>query len=233
MSKPKQQWLPGFKVTPEYSCPLCGEIATLFGQFSPHMPWFVCKKCSEEHPYPVDLFIPSTRRNKDKEPLMIDPNAPHKKRELRIQLDEMLRCAVDPTRIERPIIKYNLSGLEIRYPIRRSKAHIFNKWSKAAAISRANIQMTMPLCHRCGRAHDRKYKLLVQEDGPVDYWTKCQRCADEESVETFWRLKGIFGGDDVESILDRIQKSHPELFEREVLPNYWYTLMLKEQQDNL
>jgi hypothetical protein len=38
----------------------------------------------------------------------------------------------------------------------------------------------------------RQYEMLP---GRLDYWSKCQRCADEESVEALWRLKGIFGSD--------------------------------------
>jgi hypothetical protein len=219
----KQLILPGFdKEVGVYICPLCDQPATVFGQFSPLLPWGVCRECCIKYPYPVELFVPSTRRNKDHEPLMIDP-APDKAalRELRIQLDEMLRCAVDPTRIERPIVKYNISGLELRNPIRRSRMATFNKWAWHARQNLKVHQMSLPYCERCGCAHDRQYEMLP---GRLDYWSKCQRCADEESVEALWRLKGIFGNDDAEAILDRLYKSHRELFERGVLPDYWFEL---------
>lgn len=222
----KQPALPGFELKAEYSCPLCDRVVTLFGQYSPLFAWGVCRECSIKYPYPVGLFVPSTRRNKDKEPLMIDPDpAKADQRERRIQLDEMLRCAVDPTRIERPIVKYNLSGLELRNPIRRSKSRQYAKWSAATTLALAHRQMSLPYCQRCGCAHDRRYEMLP---GAYDYWSKCQRCDDEEAVESLWGLRGIFGGDDVETIMDRVFKSHPELFERGVLPDYWFELLIRQ-----
>jgi hypothetical protein len=68
----------------------------------------------------------------------------------------------------------------------------------------------------------RHYEMLP---GRVDYWSKCQHCEDAETVETLWRLRGIFGQDDPESILDRLYRSHVELFERGVLPDMWFELM--------
>lgn len=223
--KTKRQKLPGFDVQPEYTCPLCGQVATLFGQYSPLMDWGVCRECSIKHPYPDDLFVPSTRRNRDKEPLMIDPNAPAEKRELRVVLEEMLRCAVDPSRLERPVVKFNLSGLELRNPVRRSKVHKYQKMHAQAKKSLRYTQMALPTCKRCGCGHNRLYEM---RPGQFDYWSHCQRCEDEMAVESFWRHPAIFGGDDFETIMDRVQRSHPELFERGVLPGYWVTLMLRE-----
>lgn len=217
-----QLTLPGFRIEEQYICPLCDRPATFFGQYSPLFAWGVCRECSIKYPYPVELFIPSTRRNKEQEALMIDP-APELAdlRERRIQLDEMLRCAVDPTRIERPIVKYNLNGLELRNPIRRSRMHHYNAMSQAAKFALTYRQINLPYCQRCGCAHNRSYEMLT---GVIDYWSKCQQCADEEAVETFWNMRGIFGNDDDETILDRIQQSHPELFERGALPDYWFKL---------
>lgn len=217
-----QLLLPNFASPEEYSCPLCGKVATLFGQYSPLFPWGVCRECSIQYPYPVELFVPSTRRNKDREPLMIDP-APElaELRERRIQFDEMLRCAVNPSRLERPIVKYNLSGLELRHPIRRSKAHKYQAAHVQAIHALSFRQVQLPICERCGCTHDRRYEMLP---GVVDYWSTCQQCHDELAVETFWNMRAIFGDDDDETIMDRIQRSHPELFERNVLPDYWFKL---------
>ncbi len=214
--------LPGFQVTEAYICPLCNQPARLFGQYSPLLPWGVCRACSIKYPYPEDLFVPSTRRNRDKEPLMIDP-APEKaaQRALRVELEEMLRCAVDPSRIERPVVKYNISGLELRHPVRRSKAHKYNAMMQSARFRLTYRQVSLPTCRRCGCVHDRYYEMLP---GVGDYKSTCQRCNDEEAVESFWNHKGIFGQDDDETILDRIYKSHPDLFERGVLPDYWFIL---------
>lgn len=223
----KQLVLPEFNsvMSPEYTCPLCGQVAHLFGQYSPLFQWGACRACSLKHPYPVELFVPNTRRNKDREPLMIDATPGREMdalREKRIHLDEMLRCAVDPSRMERPIVKYNLSGLELRWPIRRSRMREFNRMSWQARQSLDNRQMRLPYCERCGTAHARSYEMLP---GRVDYWSKCQRCEDEETVETLWRLRGIFGQDDPESVLDRLYRSHQELFDRGVLPDRWFELM--------
>ncbi|NJL53928.1 hypothetical protein HC928_01395 [bacterium] len=223
---PEQLALPGFAVTPEYTCCLCGKVKSLFGQVSPIQPWAICRECSIAHPYPVELFVPSTRRNADKEPLMIDPSAPAEKRELRVMLDEMIRCALDPSRLDRPVVKFNLSGLELRNPVRRSKVAQYQRWHNQAIGRLAQNQMRLPYCERCGAAHDRYYEILP---GRGDYWSKCQRCADEESVEALFRHRGIFGRDDVESIMDRLYKSHRELFDRGVLPDYWFSLAIAQQ----
>lgn len=213
--------LPGFEAAEEYICPLCGQVATLFGQYSPFLLWGVCRACSIKHPYPVEIIVPSTRRNAGNNPLMIDPDSSAELRERRVLLDEMLRCGVDPARIERPVVKYNLSGLEIRNPIRRSRMQQMGRWMQNARHKLTYRQISTPVCYRCGCAHDRAYEMLP---GVVDYWDKCQRCADEESVESLFRMQGIFGGDDDEAVLDRLYKAFPDLFERGVLPDYWFIL---------
>ncbi len=210
----------------EYTCPLCGQVASLFGQYSPLMPWGVCKRCSIKYPYPYELFVPSTRRNADQEPLMIDPS-PQKSdlRARRVELEEMLRCALDPSRLERPVVKYNLSGLELRNPVRRSRMQQFNAMGMKAREALRVRQISLPTCERCGCAHARWYEMLA---GIGDYWSHCQRCADELAVEALWRHRALFGNDDVESVMDRVYRSHKDLFERGVLPDYWFTLMMSD-----
>jgi hypothetical protein len=166
----------------------------------------------------MELFVPSTRRNAGKNPWMIDPDAPYELRERRVMLEEMLRCAVDPDRATRPVVKFNLSGLQVKNPVRRSKLATYQRWARAGQKPR---QMRWPVCDRCGGVHDRYYEMLP---GEGDYRTHCQRCDDELAVEALWRHRGIFGGDDPESILDRLYRSQRELFERGVLPDYWYKL---------
>lgn len=218
-----QLQLPGFEVTEVYTCCLCHQPAPLFGQYSPLFDWGVCRECSLKHPYPVELFVPSTRRNREREPLMIDMDpAKSKLRDHRVILDEMMRCAVDPTRLERPVVKYNLSGLELRNPIRRSKAHKYQQWHTAARENLSHRQMELPICTRCGAGHTRFYDMGA---GMIGYKSKCQRCDDEMAVEALFNGRtAIFGGDD-EGALDRIYASHRELFERGVLPDYWFTLL--------
>lgn len=227
MSKrsPAQMSLPNFAVTVEYVCPFCDEPATLFGQYSPLFPWGVCRECSIKYPYPVELFVPSTRRNKEREPLMIDTDpAKSALRDQRVQLDEMLRCAIDPTRIERPIVKYNLSGLELRNPIRRSKAHKYQQWHVQAMHNLTMHQMSLPVCSRCGSGHDRFYDMGA---GRGDYHTRCQRCDDEMAVEALFKGRSAIFNNEDEGALDRIYRSHPELFARGVLPDYWFELLSK------
>lgn len=220
---PKQLALPGIDTQAQYTCPLCREVRTLFGQYSPIQDWWVCRECSIAHPYPVELLVPSTRRNRGREPLMIDPAAEFSaQRDLRMELDEMMRCAYDPQRADLPVAKYNVTGLALRHGVRRSRMQQLNNMARqAAAAARAPQQMRLNYCERCGCAHDRHY---VFRDGQMDYWSRCQRCEDEVAVEALYRVRAIFGDDDAETILDRIQRSQPELFERGVLPDYWYQL---------
>ncbi len=86
-------------------------------------------------------------------------------------------------------------------------------------------QLAMPVCPRCGLPHARLFTSLA---GVVDYETYCLRCDDELSVETLWRMRRIWGELDVEDLLDKLFKRSPELFERGVLPDYWFELMRKE-----
>jgi hypothetical protein len=83
-------------------------------------------------------------------------------------------------------------------------------------------QLSMPVCERCGRLHDNW--------NIGDYGAYCQRCDDELHAETLFKMRKIFAGDDVETIMDRIYISHRGLFERGVLPGYWFKLMLKDVQ---
>lgn len=48
-----------------------------------------------------------------------------------------------------------------------------------------------------------------------------------DAVEALWRNRGLFGADDPESVLDRLYRAFPDLFERGVLPDYWFELMHK------
>lgn len=80
-------------------------------------------------------------------------------------------------------------------------------------------QLSIPVCDRCGHAHDHWHI--------SDYAAYCQRCDDELAVEVYWRGKGtILIGDD-EEILDRLHRIAPELFERGVLPDYWFALRVR------
>lgn len=104
----------------------------------------------------------------------------------------------------------------------------YRRMGTQADIALANRQISLPLCSRCGSGHNHSYGLKGGVD--FDFHTHCQPCEDELSVEAFWNSRGIFENDDVEAIMDRIHRSHPELFEHGVLPDYWFKLALKEKE---
>jgi hypothetical protein len=83
------------------------------------------------------------------------------------------------------------------------------------------LQHEIPVCHRCGHVHDR---ILI-----YTYATYCQRCDDEWTVEMFFESRDSFFKGDDEDALDRLQRSHPDLFERGILPDYWFTLLEKDR----
>jgi hypothetical protein len=213
----RQLSLPGVDMRP--TCPLCGRAA-LLGQYSPLWPHGLCRECSCRHPYPVEIFEHSDKSG-DRTGLRIKMDAPDYLREHRIACDQMLKDAVRGYVDDRPIVKFNLSMRELRNPMRRSRHDEYNQMHAHAVKALSVRQISLNFCYRCGGVHDRSYEIMTDA---VDYWSTCQRCEDEITVETFWRMRAIFGGDDDETILDRVQRSHPELFERGVLPDYWYQL---------
>lgn len=82
----------------------------------------------------------------------------------------------------------------------------------------------LPICHDCGRVHDRVNSI---SGDPATY---CQECEDEHHVQSLWiHRNGVFGNDDVEGVMDRLEKAFPELFERDVLPRRWFELRLEEK----
>lgn len=109
----------------------------------------------------------------------------------------------------------------LRYVIEQRRQTILIKARMSERIGALHT-ISLPLCSRCGNAHDRR---TLSGDAAA----YCQRCDDLNAVESFWNYRGIFGSDDDETILDRIQKSHPGLFERGVLPDAWFILRRKEQ----
>ena len=107
----------------------------------------------------------------------------------------------------------------LRYVIEQRRQTILIKARMAERVGAVHT-VSLPLCARCGAAHDRR---TLSGDAA----TYCQHCDDLNAVESFWKYRGIFGSDDDETILDRIQKSHPGLFERGVLPDLWFLLQAK------
>lgn len=81
------------------------------------------------------------------------------------------------------------------------------------------VQINFPICEVCGAIHARRAN--------SGRWLgACQVCDDKASIESLWRMRGVFGDDDVETVLDRLYKSHQGLFDRGVLPDAWFQLMI-------
>lgn len=76
------------------------------------------------------------------------------------------------------------------------------------------------MCSTCGKVHDHWHI--------SDYASQCQRCEDVATVEGLLRMRGtILQGDD-ETVLDRLYRTHRGLFDRDVLPDAWFALRLKQ-----
>lgn len=196
-------------------CPLCGQPADVLGQYGPLWPYGVCRACSLAAPYPVEVFIPDPGA-KDASRLRIDPDADFGLRERRVALDFALTSAVRGRR-DADVYKLNITGRELRHPVRI--AQNYAAWRRNPRA----LQFHLPLCARCGQAHDRRYS-------SGDYVSHCQACEDLAAVEALWRNRRIFGDDDAESIMDRLYAAFPDLFARGVLPDAWFRLVKTEMQ---
>lgn len=213
-------------------CPVCGQSASLLGQWSPLWPWMVCRACSEAEPYHLDVLRPGGRtRTSAALGFEINPDAPSALREWRIVREAQLRAAVQGCKLARGR-GWSVSDLACEWgghydPACKRCVRRANTPTGAARYRMvltppgSGIQLSLPVCERCGTA--------LTAFGMADYQAYCPRCKAEMAVETFWRHRGIFGNDDVETILDRIQKSHAWVFEMGVLPDYWFQLMQQEE----
>lgn len=202
-------------------CTICKQPADLLGQYSPLYPHKVCRACAEKDPYPVDAleFDP---QHKDRSGLRVRKDAPSSLRESRMWLDQWIVDCARKKWDDRPFYKFNLTALQLRNGIRRgANRQTIGEWRmQRAAWHIEHTQNTLPVCYRCGCAHH-----VQHSDG--SYAERCQRCTDQEAVEALWRNRGLFGADDPESVLDRLYRAFPDLFERGVLPDYWFELMHK------
>ena len=168
-------------------CPLCKQPADVLGQWSPWRKVAICRECSIDNPFPLDVLD----ENGD-----YLPSASSTERERVVMFTQQI---VEASRKRRNIV---YGGIRLG-PMAR--------------------QLSMPVCERCGKAHDN---WIIG-----DYSSYCQRCNDELSAESLYGMRKIFGDDDIETILDRVYRSHKELFERGVLPDYWFKLMLNDLLD--
>jgi hypothetical protein len=81
-------------------------------------------------------------------------------------------------------------------------------------------QMNLAICPTCG---------CVSALNEWGHWSDCDHCADEATLASLWRMRGIYKGDDIETVLDRIHRAFPQLFEHGLLPDRWFELMHQEQ----
>ncbi len=219
----QQLVLPGMDMRP--TCTFCGQPG-LLGQYSPLYPFMVCRECSLAEPYPIEVFE-IHEDSKDHSGLRIIADAPYQQRERRAWLDDMLKQAAKGVLDERDVVKLNITYRDLRNPIRRSRSAQFSAWARQARIKLRYWNYRLPYCERCGQKHDRRF-----ETGDQDYKSRCQHCEDLDCVETAWRMRSIFAGEDVETILDKLNVAFPGLFERGVLPDYWFQMMINEQTES-
>lgn len=213
----QQLALPGVDMRP--TCTFCGEPGIL-GQYSPLWPYLVCKECSQSEPYPIEVFEISDR-SKDRSGLRIIADAPYDARERRAWLDDILKQAARGVLDDRDVTKLNITYRDMRNPIRRSKEARYAVWHSHAKHNLVQArQLSLPYCHRCGKVHDRRF-----EFGDRDFKSRCQHCDDLDTAETLWRNRKIFEGDDPETVMDRIFTAFPGLFERGIMPDFWFKML--------
>ncbi|MBN2306087.1 MAG: hypothetical protein JXQ72_16510 [Anaerolineae bacterium] len=205
---------------------------------------YLCRECNLAYPAPDVLDY----RPDKKHGVVVRADSPSADRERMVSLENSLTrlqrgCVLnlkDDWTLERglpcesvhhePYLNCPVCRRELRTYTRRVKSGepdglAWLKRSHSRVLDRPviNRQLSLPVCERCGAVHGRRYDF-----GGGDFMRYCQQCEDEIHVETLWRMRSIFGNDDAESILDRQQKAFPGLFERGILPDMWFRLMLAE-----
>jgi len=234
-------------------CPTCHRETHVLGQWSPSGRLFVCRDCMSTYGPPDGVFVPhdnSVGVGLRQEPQYAKERELYHRRAQVLEelakgciytikdIDEQdnLPCTkendlyllveyhVNPMAFQRPIYVDMRLGCRrcqnrLRYVMQQRSATINFKERMRATLSQT---ASLPICARCGSVHDNR---TLSGDAAA----YCQHCDDMNAVESFWQHRGIFGGEDDESILDRLQKSHPGLFERGVLPDGWFILRAKEQ----
>lgn len=251
MSAFYQHGLPSMDMRPV--CPACKKPAPVLGEWSPSERTFLCQECTRRLPCPIEAFEitdnsagAGLRKEREYAPQREDY---HRKVAVLLELRKGCIHTLDDLdeNLSLPCMNNDL-WLAAEYGAARAfqardiqcemwtgckrcknRLRYVTQQLQQVIKVRANRngvkawQVGLPVCRRCGCAHNNRYSTGQMKD-------TCQRCEDELTVESFWRHKGIFGGDDVESIMDRIQRSHPELFERQVLPDYWFKLVIEERR---
>ncbi len=227
-------------------CPGCKTAVPVLGQWSPGDKSYLCKNCTLRHGVPIEVFAPSGNSvgvglNASRD------YAPQRARyqslaESLIQLRRGCVMTLDtwteehglPCEKDRQLRHgckrcLNLVKYDTRVKMAAVTWALNNGTDPALAVAHANrydvmmvratrpaFSLAFPLCHRCAQLHDHK---SLSGDARV----YCQQCDDELEVEAFVKNRGIFENpDDDEAILDKLFRLRHELFERGVLPDYWY-----------
>ena len=231
-------------------CPACKRECAILGQWAPGSRLYVCQTCMSVYA-PPNVFIANGnsigvglrqeafyapereqyhRRSQALEELAkgciytvddIDPDdyLPCMREN---DLWMMVEYHVSPLAMRRPIYVDQRLGCprcknRLRYVMQQRQQVITFKDRMKSTLHQTS---SLPICARCGAVHD--HKTLSGDAAPY-----CQPCEDLNAVESLWKNKGIFGGDDDETTLDRLERAFPQLFERGVLPDQWFRLKLE------
>lgn len=181
-------------------CPLCRRAVNILGQYDPYYgrAW-LCRDCTLARSLPVELWEPHPRKAGEYQ-INRDP-ALAEWREKRIEWGEEIRTAVSVR-----------SGT--------TKAALYGRWRHQLRHGTLSMnQMNLAICPTCGCVNN------LNEWG---HWSDCQHCADEGTLNSLWQCRGIYAGDDFETMMDRIYKAFPGLFERGLLPDRWILFMYQE-----
>ena len=205
-------------------CPACKRPANLLAQWSPGDKVFVCRDCYMKAPPPA-IFRHHTNsrgvgliQDDDQETRL----AWEKYHDLVNSLDKMRRGCVYTLRDHVPGhgLPCERGGHESYWNCRlcRKEARKASQKHKPTMWRGQIDQLNLPVCHRCGCVHARQW---THVHGYANY---CQQCDDKNSIEALFRNRGVFAGQDDETILDRLHAAFRPLFDRGVLPDYWYKL---------
>lgn len=206
-------------------CPSCKQQVGVLGQWAPGDRVYICHQCIEKIPLPDAFVLHDNSRGVG----LVQDDSPASNR-----MREEYHKWINPLNDLRRGCVYTLNDIQNGYlpcnPVMGSecwancrlcvaRARIANRGGRYGRFGQSKpTTVEIPICHRCGNVHDNRYKHTH------GYTTYCPRCDALNSVESFWRNRGIFQDKDPESILDRIKQSHPELFTLGVLPDYWFIL---------
>jgi hypothetical protein len=221
----RSKQLPGIE---PLCCPACDKPVTVLGQWSPHSEkWWLCKECSIQYRYPLEMMklspegewdfvegVTQEQLNYRAEMWIEVETITTKRKKIRKGVMKSLEHLMVK---QLAFIKDLPEDLQLNW---ERQLRTIGQWKESARVFLLEAkQISMPFCERCGEVHTHQYNEKIGGFKP-----QCRYCDAKTSVETFWRLRKIFEGQDDETILDGIEKSHPHLFQLGVLPDYWFEL---------